>query len=643
MTHETGSGRRSRAVPVGDAVTGERYAHLFAAESREHLSVANDALLRLERGAAAEEPVRELFRAVHTVKGMAGAMGFAAVAELAHALESLLEGVRAGRRALDAAVLAALFAAVDALEETVAAAIDGRDGAVDTAAVLERVLAVTGDVPADATAGVLVRVVQTPDSTLPGARAAIALRRAESIGTVADVRPPRAELEAATRAQTFTFRLATGASVDEIARVVRAAGDVASVDVELADAPATVHADAPRRTAPRASVPVVAPATNERAPVRSVRVDARRLDALLDLAGELVIARGRLLDAAGPHADPALRDAVGQMARLVGTLQDEVLSSRLVPVRQVFDRFPRLVRDAAASLGKDVAFEIDGQDLELDRSLLDEIGEPVMHLLRNALDHGLESADERQATGKPATGRLTLSASRDRDAVLLRVADDGRGVDRARVVRRARELGLLGATDEPSDEAIVRLIARPGFSTADRVSELSGRGVGVDAVQARLRALGGSVDIRSRPGEGTTVTLRLPLTLAIVGTLLARVGDEVYALPASHVTATAELDAATPATVRGEAVLRLGDEVLPARDLRAAVGLPPSDAPGRELVVLETDAARYALAVDELLGEQEAVVKRFTATHATSACFSGATILGNGTPALIVDVGRLLS
>ncbi len=620
----------------------DRYAELFAAESREHLSLANDALLRLERGADAEAPVRELFRAVHTVKGMAGAMGFAAVTELAHALESLLEGVRAGTRALDAATLAALFAAVDALEETVTAAIGGRDGTVDTSAALERVLALAATDPQPA-AGVLVRVAQVADTALAGARAALALRRAESLGTVRDVRPPRAELEAATSAQTFAFRLETTASAEEIEQAIRAAGDVAEV---------RVGDDAPAPSAPMPAAPV-APLTSRdsgessaapaRAAVRSVRVDARRLDALLDLAGELVIARGRLADAAAPHADPALREAVTQIARLVGTLQDEVLSSRLVPVRQVFDRFPRLVRDAAATLGRQVAFAVEGQELELDRSLLDEIGEPVMHLLRNALDHGIEPPAERVAAGKPPAGRLTLSAVRDRDAVLVRVADDGRGVDRARVVRRGRELGLVAAGHEPTDDEIVRLIARPGFSTAERVSEISGRGVGVDAVHARLRALGGSVDIRSRAGAGTTVTLRLPLTLAIVRTLLARVGDEVYALPASHVAATAELEAVERATVRGEPVLRVAGEVLPARDLRDAVGLPPAADAGREVVVLDTDAARYALAVDELLGQQEAVVKRFAATRAATPCFSGATILGNGTPALIVDVGRLLS
>jgi two-component system chemotaxis sensor kinase CheA len=376
-----------------------------------------------------------------------------------------------------------------------------------------------------------------------------------------------------------------------------------------------------------------------------VRVEARRLDALLDLAGELVIARGRLADAAAPHVggDPALRDALAHLTRLVGALQDEVLSTRLVPVSQLFDRFPRLVRDTARSLGKDISLRMEGSDVHLDRSLLDEVGDPLVHLLRNALDHGLETPERREAAGKPRVGQLTLAASRDRDSVLVRVSDDGRGIDRARVRARARELGLVADGQPLSDADVLRLVARAGFSTAERVTDVSGRGVGVDAVETRMRALGGAVEIESREGEGTSVTLRLPLTLAITRTLLARVGDEIYAVPSGHVAATAELDSAQATTVRGEPVLLLGEQPLPAVDLRALVGQPPSTAPGRELVVVEARERRAALVVDELLGQQDAVVKRFDRVRGALDCFSGATILGNGTPALIVDVGRLLT
>ncbi|HEU4628875.1 MAG TPA: chemotaxis protein CheA [Gemmatimonadaceae bacterium] len=639
----------------------ERYAELFRDESREHLATANDALLVLERGDDAARAIAELFRAVHSLKGMSAAMGYAAVAELAHACESLLSRLREEAIAVTPDVMDALFAAADALDEAVEAAIAGRDGAVDCSAVLQRLQSLAGEsgdrtsgaapdatreerreampgtpgaaAPAaaasDGSGGLEVRVGLDPQAPLAGARAVLVVRRAEALGQVTDLEPPLAALQAG-EATAFRFHVRSAASPDEIERAIRSAGDVVSLEI----APAT-EPDAARPSGPvagRAAAP------------RSVRVEARRLDALLDLAGELVIARGRLADAAAPHAaDPQLRDALAHLSRLVGAMQDEVLSSRLVPVAQLFDRFPRLVRDTARLLGKEVVLELEGKDVHLDRSLLDEVGDPLVHLLRNALDHGVELPAEREAAGKPRAGRLVLSAARDRDTVLVRVADDGRGIDRARVRRRARELGLLDDDRPLTDAEIVRLVARAGFSTAERVTDVSGRGVGVDAVQTRMRALGGAVEIDSREGVGTTVTLRLPLTLAITRTVLARVGDEVYALPAGHVAATGELDAIPATTVRGEPVLLVADQPLPALDLRAVVGLPPSAAAGRELVVVESGERRVALVVDELLGQQDAVVKRFDRVRGALDCFSGATILGNGTPALIVDVGRLLT
>ncbi|MHB1222932.1 MAG: Hpt domain-containing protein [Gemmatimonadaceae bacterium] len=664
-------------------MTSARYAELFLSESREHLSVVNGALLDLERGRAPADAVRSLFRAVHSMKGMAGAMGYSAVAELAHELESLLDGLRGGQRSVDGDVIDALFVAADALDDAVTAAIDGADGRVDCSAVIERLRAICGapatprTVPAGAVAGAthgspaddagddawLVEIRQAPDTPLRGVRATIVIQRLEGVGRVLAVTPSLAELQAGAYDGSFTVRLRPLAGVDaaRVADAARSAGDVAGVAVRTAVGRA---AAADERTATATPPPTTAtveavggdsgadtPAAGPRgtaaepaaAATRSVRVDVRHLDSLLDVVGELIIARGRLRESLGATPGSDVRDAFGHLSRLIAELQTEVLTSRLVPVWQVFDRFPRLVRDAARTLGKEVDFVMEGKEIELDRSLLDEIGDPVVHLLRNAMDHGIELPAERVAAGKPPRGRLTLSALRDRDAVLLRVADDGRGIDRSRVVRRARELGLVGDGDQPGDEELMRLVARAGFSTAERVTDISGRGVGVDAVQERLRALGGSVEMRTTAGAGMTVTLRLPLTLAIVRTLLARVGGEIYALPASHVAATSELAAARQVTVRGEPALVLGRDVVPALDLRELVGLPAGGGDDRELVVVESNDRRLGLVVDELLGEQEAVVKRFDLVRGALPCFSGATVLGNGMPALIVDVGRLLT
>jgi two-component system chemotaxis sensor kinase CheA len=377
---------------------------------------------------------------------------------------------------------------------------------------------------------------------------------------------------------------------------------------------------------------------------RSVRIDLRRLDSLMNLIGELVITRGRLHQLSASIDDAALTETVAQTSRLVADLQDEIMTSRMVPVWQVFDRFPRLVRDAARSVGKQVEFVIEGKEVELDRSMLDEVGDPIVHLLRNAIDHGIETPDTRRAQGKKPEGRLTLSASRDRSAVAIRVSDDGRGIDRARVIAKARTLGLVDEDkSDLTDDELLRLISRPGFSTSDTVSDLSGRGVGIDAVYNRVRSLGGAVDIRTVQGEGTTVTLRLPLTLAIVRSLLARIGDETYAVPLTHVRETVELEPSVVRSVQGREVLMLREEVLPVvrmRDLVQYPGLAMQEL--EQVVVVEMADRRAALVVDALIGQQEVVVKQFDGVRDGLGVFGGATILGDGAPALIFDVSSLL-
>ena len=379
---------------------------------------------------------------------------------------------------------------------------------------------------------------------------------------------------------------------------------------------------------------------------RHVRIDLSRLDTLMNLIGELVITRGRLLQLTATSADPALDEAMQQASRLIADLQSEIMTSRMVPVWQVFDRFPRLVRDAARQVGKEVQFVVEGKEIELDRSLLDEIGEPIVHLLRNAIDHGIEMPEVREAAGKPRAGRLTLSAARDRAAVLIRVSDDGRGIDRNRVLARAKAIGFVDpAVRALDDEQLFRCIAQPGFSTVDQVSGLSGRGVGVDAVQSKARALGGSVELQTRAFEGTAITIRLPITLAIVRALLARTGSERYALPLTHVRETVEYGPETVQRIKGKDVLVLRDEVLPLLELRDVVQQPASArsaaSAGREIVVIERGERRSGLVVDELIGQEDIVVKPFDAARDGLALFSGATILADGKPALIMDVGSL--
>jgi two-component system chemotaxis sensor kinase CheA len=380
---------------------------------------------------------------------------------------------------------------------------------------------------------------------------------------------------------------------------------------------------------------------------RHVRIDVRRLDALMNLVGELVIARGRLTQLAGELNSVALEETVNASSRLITELRDEITASRMVPMSQVFDRFPRVVRDTARALGKQVEFVVEGKEIELDRSMLDELADSLVHMLRNAVDHGIEAPNVRVAAGKAPVGRLVVSAMRDRSAVVIRVSDDGKGIDRDRVLDRARREGLVEPTKtELSEDELLRVLARPGFSTADQVTDLSGRGVGVDAVYTRVRGLGGAMDIRSVPGQGTTMMIRLPLTLAIVRALLVRVGDESYAVPLAHVSESVELAPEVLRTVKGREVLLLRDEVLPLLRLRGLVGLPPyvprSAIDLEHVLVIDLGDRRAGLVIDELTGQEEIVVKQYDAVRDGLPIFGGATLLSDGRPALIIDVSSLL-
>ena len=627
-----------------------RYADLFLQESREHLSAINHLLLELERDPTASEPLSAIFRAVHTMKGMSATMGYESVASLSHELETVLDAVRRGERTITPRIMDALFEAADVLGTAVEQAVHGQDAKAETAPVIERLRAMSrmsGEFPVVAEPPApsaplaplaplpsaplapqqwLVRIRLAANVPLRGGRAFLIVKRAESLGHLLEVIPPVEALQAEQFDRDFAVRLETDRPAADVASALRAAGDVERVDIE----------DPKTRTAPSADA-------GRARSSRNVRIDLRRLDALMNLIGELVITRGRLVELAVTRDDPALTEAVTEASRLVSDLQDQIMASRMVPVWQVFDRFPRLVRDSSRALGKQIEFSVEGKEIELDRSMLDVIGEPVVHLLRNAIDHGFELPDERVAAGKPPTGRLVLSAARERSSITIRVTDDGRGIDRDRVLTKARRLGLVDtARAELSDDELIKIISRPGFSTAERITDISGRGVGVDAVHARIRSLGGSVEIRSVPGRGTTVTLRLPLTLAILRALLVRVEGDTFAVPMTHVNETVELEASALKSVKGHEVLMLRDDVLPLVRFRSLLGLAADGARMPQVIVLEVGERRAGLVVDELAGQQDIVVKQFDAVRNAAPLFSGATILGDGAPALIVDVSSLL-
>lgn len=544
----------------------KRYADLFRAEARERLAEMNTSLLALERGEGTER-VAELFRAVHTVKGMSAAMGYVPVRDLSHALETLLDLMRRGSLLVTPAVIETLFESVDTLESAIVAVSQNANDPVDVSTAVASLEAMS------ATAEVAVAGMN-PTMEWPVMRGA-------------DQTPP-----------------------------------------------------APRPASPRPTPPVPfaaqAQTAHEKAH-RFVRVDAARLDTLMTLIGELVIARGRLQDVSRRAANPALSEIVLSASRLIGSLQTEITTARMVPVGQAFERFERMVRDTAHALGKKVVFEILGSDIEVDKSVLDEIGDPVMHLLRNSLDHGVEPPAERRVAGKSAVAKLTLSAARERSSVVIRVSDDGRGIDMNRVLERAHSAGLIEEDHGLlSDAEILALIARPGFSTTSKVTEISGRGVGLDVVATKVRSLGGSVELSTDAGAGTEIRLELPTTLAIIHALIARSENEVYALPITHVVETLVVDPSMVMFEDGREVLSIRGQLVPAVRLRERLGHPPrSDR--AHAVVLDLPEGRMSLLVDEFVGQQEVVVKSFDAARGMPKLFNGATILTNGSPALILD------
>jgi two-component system chemotaxis sensor kinase CheA len=412
---------------------------------------------------------------------------------------------------------------------------------------------------------------------------------------------------------------------DAVQASVLAAGDVEHV---------VFHAPATAPAAPAASAAHPPRSTTRRA--RHVRVDEARLDGVQESLGELSILQNRLGAAAVAHRGESL--VVDRMRGLLSELQADVLTMRMVPLHEMFERRPRVVRDAARSCGKEVDFVVEGDDIELDRSILNDLVDPLVHLLRNAVDHGIEEPSEREAQGKPRRGRLLLRAERERTSVRLILEDDGAGIDRRKVVDKALQLGLPVASANdglPNDEEVFRLLAHPGFSTSDQVTEISGRGVGLDAVVSRVRALGGAVELHSTGGVGTTFMIRVPISLALTQALRVRVADENYAIPLTHLSEAIELNN-NVIEHNGRESVRVRADVLPLIRLRAVLQQRSAAVEGAA-VVAEVGERRAALAVDELIGREQILVKNFDPAVGTLPFFSGATLLDDGTPALVLD------
>ncbi|HMA15687.1 MAG TPA: chemotaxis protein CheA [Kiloniellaceae bacterium] len=657
-----------------------RFHAAFFEESREGLDAMESGLLSLESGGANADPetINVIFRAAHSIKGGAATFGFSSVTDLTHLLETLLDEARAGRRVLDRDAIGALLASVDVLRSLLAACEHG--SGIDAPALaaaraaLDALLAgkpapaaSDAPVPAVAAAGGDWRIAFTPGPQLfmSGNDPLRILRELASHGEMGveclDGRlPPFAQMDPFEAYLAWNLTLPSSvprAAIDEafawvvddceldIATATAGDGDAAVQAPADATAPVPVPGDA----APPAAADAVVP-TGRRSGDHdnSIRVAVAKVDALINLVGELVITQA-MLRQRSEHLDPvaneALMSGLVQLERNTRDLQESVMGVRMLPVDFAFSRFPRMVRDLATRLEKKVVLRTHGEATELDKGVIEKIVDPLVHLVRNAIDHGLESPAERRAAGKDETGTLTLSAAHQGANILIEISDDGRGLDRGRILRKAAERGIP-VPENATDTQVWDLVFAPGFSTMDTATDLSGRGVGMDVVKKNIAALGGQVEIRSRAGQGATVAIRLPLTMAIVDGMSVAVGGEVFIVPLGMVVESLLPTPADVRTIAGQSrVLRVREDYLPLIDLASQYGLPPTargeDAPPRIAVVVEADGRRLALEVDELLGQQQVVVKNLESNYRRIPGISGATILGDGRVALIVDAGGL--
>ena len=631
---------------------------LFLDEMTEHLEILEAELLRLERGETDPEQLALIFRAAHTIKGAAATVGLEGMAHLTHAMETLFDRMRSGSLTATPAVVGALLQAVDALRQGLAA-ISHRQLPAELPAGLLQALGAAAAGEQGPSEALVVRVRLTPECPMPAVRALQVVLALQALGRVQASDPPQAAIEAEQVRDSLTVWLQSSVQAATVRAKLAAIADLAAIAVDAVPeglAEAAAPAEAPAGPARQGNGGTGAGAAGGGGDDRTIRVDVALLDDLMNLVGELVIDRGRLAGLAqalglrGGAQDIAeeLTRVTGHVARVTGRLQETVLKARMLPVERIFRKFPRMVRDVAQQLGKVVEFRVAGEETELDRSLLEVLSDPLMHLLRNALDHGIESPAERSRAGKPESSTLVLTAAQEESHVVICVRDDGRGIDPDRVRAAAVRKGLLSSerARELSEQEAIDLLFAPGFSTVEQVTDLSGRGVGLDVVRKNIERVGGRVEVESRLGVGTAFRLILPLTLATTQALLVQMASGTLALPLSAVAETLLVPPSDISTIKGRWVARVRGNVVPLLWVEQFMspGVRPLRVTQPLLAVLVSHKGeKIGLVVDRLLGQQEVVVKGLGEFFGQVKGVSGVTILGDGSLALIVDVGGLVS
>jgi len=645
------------------------YLEAFVEESKSLITDLNNLLLELEKEGNAEV-INSIFRIAHTLKGNSAAMGFDGLAELAHAVEDLLDGLRQGKIQLDNDVMDLIFEGVDSIESLLEEVMESGQPQSDVNDLIAKIRGELekriGEKREEGKErktlegqGIRVEIKIDPSSQMKGIDAMLILKNIEEVAEIVDTSPLREEIEDGKF--DSSFQLLLKGEIEKIKEILQKLPQVKEFTVEESTTEEMERTEESKEVKERTEgegeeEKKEKPEEEERKEkmekpkkdikikterIQSVRISVQKLDELMNLVEELVVRKLKLENSLPAELRRGIEREFSVFDRVISRLQDTVMDLRLIPLKHVVDRLPRVVRDLSQSLGKEVDFEIIGSDVTVDRTVLDKIQDPLIHLLRNAIDHGIEPPDEREKLGKPRTGKVRLAAEKMKDHVIIEVSDDGKGLDAEAIKRKAIERGLITPerAQEMSDEEAYNLIFQPGFSTKEKVTDISGRGVGMDIVVNTVRSLGGSVEVRSEKGKGTTVRMRLPLTMAIMQVLLIRVGKEKYGVPLKDIMEVKPVSRCEIRTVAGVDKLITRDGIIPVIHLSKALGVQSNG--GKMVIITSSFERTVALICDEVLSQKEVVVKSLGGVLKSIRGISGVSILGEGEVVPILDVNSL--
>lgn len=672
-----------------------QYMSVFIDESKEHLQLMNDSLLKLEQEPEDIKIIDEVFRSAHTLKGMSATMGFSRIAELTHHMENVLDNIRTGKASVDTALVDILFECLDTLNALVDEVIENGQETTEVTELMEKLEVMTkGGQSKLKVAEVkvaspvqnkevvessklkmdfneyekelviagyhknmktyLIEVRLDDGCLLKAARTYMVFRNLEEIGEIIKSNPSVQELEEEKFDNSFTVAFLSNKNSVEVKKEVEDISEVRNVTVEeyvINEEEKVKKAEEPKKAETK-QANTKAPAKGDK-PVEAVkktatvRVDTEKLDALMNLVAELVINKTRLAQIGSEYNLQELSETLSHVDRVTSDLQAVVTKARMVPIETVFSRFPRMVRDLAKDLGKDIDLVIQGKETELDRTVIDEIGDPLVHLIRNSVDHGVEKPEIRTQNGKNPTGTILLKAEHEGNSVVITIKDDGKGINEEVMVRKALEKGLITEeeAEKMSKEEKIKLIFASGFSTAEKITDVSGRGVGMDVVRTKIEALNGSIEVLSEVGEGSEIRIKLPLTLAIIEALMVKLEDEIFAIPLANIVETIDISKSEIKVVQSENVILLRGEIVPILNLSKLLDVKtnkPEIEDTNTVVIVKVGSKKIGLVVDVLIGQQEIVIKSLGKLFTGTKGITGATVLGNGEVALILDVLTLV-